>query len=109
MEEEGWEREEGKGKRKEVDLSAPQSWNNYWVKKKKKNNTHQRLPDGPVIKTSPFNAEGAGLIPGRGAKIPHGLMAKKKQNTKQKQYCNTFNKDLKKKWSTSKNSTIRPS
>ena len=33
MEEEGWEREEGKGKRKEVDLSAPQSWNNYWVKK----------------------------------------------------------------------------
>ena len=33
-----------KGKRKEVHLSAPQSWNNYWVKKKKKKNTHQRLP-----------------------------------------------------------------
>ena len=49
-----------------------------------------------MIKTSPFNAEGAGLISGRGAKIPHGLMAKKNQNTKQKQYCNTFNKDLKK-------------
>ena len=50
----------------------------------KKKKTHQRLPDGPVIKTSPFNAEGAGLIPGRGAKIPHGLLAKKKTKHKTK-------------------------
>ncbi len=27
--------------------------------------------DGPVVKTSPSNAEGAGLIPGQGTKIPH--------------------------------------
>ena len=29
------------------------------------------FPGGPVVKTSPSNAEGAGLIPGQGAKIPH--------------------------------------
>ena len=33
---------------------------------------------GPVVKTSPSNAEGAGLIPGQGAKIPHVLWSKKK-------------------------------
>ena len=27
------------------------------------------LPCGPVLKTSPSNVRGAGLIPGRGAKI----------------------------------------
>ena len=29
------------------------------------------FPGGPVVKTSPSNAGGAGLIPGRGAKVPH--------------------------------------
>ena len=29
------------------------------------------IPGGPVIKTSPSNAGGMGLIPGQGAKIPH--------------------------------------
>ena len=29
------------------------------------------FPGGPVVKTSPSNAGGAGLIPGQGAKIPH--------------------------------------
>ena len=29
------------------------------------------FPGGPVVKTSSSNAEGAGLIPGWGAKIPH--------------------------------------
>ena len=29
------------------------------------------IPGGPVVKTSPSNAGGAGSIPGRGAKIPH--------------------------------------
>ena len=31
---------------------------------------------GPVVKTSPSNAGGAGLIPGRGAKIPHASRPK---------------------------------
>ena len=42
----------------------------------------------------PSNAGGAGSIPGRGAKIPHALWTKK-QNIKQKQYCNKFNTDFK--------------
>ena len=29
------------------------------------------FPGGPVVKTSASNAEGAGLMPGQGAKIPH--------------------------------------
>ena len=56
------------------------------------------FPGGPVVETS-HNAGGVGSIPGRGAKIPHGLRPKN-QNIKQKQYCNKFNKDFK--WSTSK-------
>ena len=44
--------------------------------------------------TSPSNAGGAGSIPGRGAKFPHASWPKK-QNVKQKQYCNKFNKDFK--------------
>ena len=47
-----------------------------------------------MVKTSPSNAEGAGLIPVWGAKIPHALQPKY-QNIKQKQYCNKFNKDFK--------------
>ena len=52
------------------------------------------FPGGPVVKTSPSNAGGAGSIPGRGAKIPHASQPKN-QNIKQKQYCNRFNKDFK--------------
>ena len=33
--------------------------------------SHRDLPGGPVIKTSPSNSEGVGLMPGQGAKIPH--------------------------------------
>ena len=51
------------------------------------------LPGGPVVKTSPSNAAGTGLIPGPGAKIPHASRPKN-QNIKQKQYCNKFNKDF---------------
>ena len=29
------------------------------------------FPSDPVIKIPPFNAEGVGLIPGRGTRIPH--------------------------------------
>ena len=44
------------------------------------------FPGGPVVKTSPSNAGGA--------KIPHASQPKK-QNIKQKQNCNKFNKDFK--------------
>ena len=47
-----------------------------------------------MVKTSPSNVGGAGLIPGWGAKIPHAL-SPKNQDIKQKQYCNKFNKDIK--------------
>ena len=49
-----------------------------------------------MVKTSPSNAGGSGLIPGQGAKIPHAW-GPNNQNIKQKQYGNKFNKDLKKK------------
>ena len=51
------------------------------------------FPGSPVVKTMPSNAGGAGSIPGWGAKIPHALQPKK-QNIKQKQDCNKFNKDF---------------
>ena len=47
-----------------------------------------------MVKTSLCKAGGAGLIPGRGAKIPHASRPKDR-NIKQKQYCNKFNKDFK--------------
>ena len=34
-------------------------------------NIMRDFPGGPVVKTSPSNAGGAGSIPGPGAKIPH--------------------------------------
>ena len=41
------------------------------------------FPGGPVVKTSPSNAGGAGLIPGWRAKIPHASGSKKpKQKAK---------------------------
>ena len=53
------------------------------------------FPGAPVVKTPPSNAEDAGSIPGWGTKIPHASQPKKKkQNIKQKQYCNKFNKDF---------------
>ena len=63
-----------------------------FIKKKKKNQGWGDFPGGPVIKTSPSNAEGEGLIPGWAAKIPHALRPKN-QNMKQKQNCNKLNKD----------------
>ena len=53
------------------------------------------------VKSPPFNAEGAGSIPGRGPKIPHALGPKK---PKQRQYSNKFNKDQKKKFHIKKSS-----
>ena len=39
------------------------------------------FPGSPVVKTSPSNAGGAGLIPGQGAKIPNALWPKTKNKT----------------------------
>ena len=41
----------------------------------------QDFPGGPVVKTSPSSAGGAGSIPGWGAELPHALW-QKNQNIK---------------------------
>ena len=48
-----------------------------------------------MVKTPPSEAGAVGLISSWGAKTPHGSRPEK-QNLKQKQHCNKFNKDLKK-------------
>ena len=53
------------------------------------------FPGGPVGKTLPSNAGRVGSIPGWGAKVHMSLG--QKQNLKQKQYYNKFNKDFLKK------------
>ena len=55
---------------------------------------YRDFPGGPVVKTWPSNAGGAGSFPGQGAEIPHAL-GPKNQNIKQKLYCNKFNEDFK--------------
>lgn len=53
------------------------------------------FPGGPVVETSPSNTGGAGMIPCQRAKIPPCLVAQNtKQNIKQIQHGNRFNKDL---------------
>ena len=47
----------------------------------------------PMVKTSSSTAGGQGLMP-NWAEIPHALRPKK-QNKKQKQYCNKFSKNFK--------------
>ena len=49
-----------------------------------------------MVKTLPSSAAGEGSIPSQRTEIPHALQPKN-QNINQKQYCNKFNKDLKKK------------
>ena len=51
-------------------------------------------PGGPVVWTLLSITGDAALIPGQGAKIPHASQPKK-QNIKQKQHYNKFNKDFK--------------
>ena len=47
-----------------------------------------------MVKISPPKAgRGASSNPGQGVKIPHAL-GPKKQNIRQKRYCNIFNKDF---------------
>ena len=64
----------------------------------------QDFPGGPVVKTLPSNAGGMDSILDQGAEIPHASQPKN-QNIKKKlkQYCNKFNKDLKKKKKKKKN------
>ena len=48
-----------------------------------------------MVKTLPSNAVGVSSIPGRGAKVTH-VSWPRNNNTRQKQHCSKFNKDLKK-------------
>jgi len=50
-----------------------------------------------MVKTLPSSAVGKGSIPSQRTKIPYALPPKI-QNINQKQYCNKFNKDFKKKY-----------
>ena len=52
------------------------------------------FPSSPVVKALPSSAGGSGVIPGRGARIPH-VSWPKDQNIKQKQYGNKFSEDFK--------------
>ena len=57
--------------------------------------TYRDFLGGPVVKTSPSNAESTGLIPGQGTKILQAFLPKKKKkHKKQKQCYNKFNKDF---------------
>ena len=58
------------------------------------------LPGGPGVRTLAFSAGHESSIPGGRAKTPKDSQSRN-QSIKQKQNCNTFNKDFKK-WSTSK-------
>ena len=62
------------------------------------------LPGGPVVKSSPSNAKGAGSISGREAGVPHASGPKKKNNGKTQNRSNIVTNSLRLyKWSTSKN------
>lgn len=52
------------------------------------------LPGGPGVKASPSSARGAGLIPGRGAQIPHASRPKtrEKKDFKRGPYQKSLNK-----------------
>ena len=61
---------------------------------KKKRMNRWDVPGSPVIKTWPSSGGDVGSNLDWGAKIPHALWSER-QNIKQKQYGNKFNKDLK--------------
>ena len=54
-----------------------------------KNSSSWDFPGGPVVQTSPSNAEDVGSVPGWGAKIPH-FSWPRKQNIKWKQSTKTL-------------------
>ena len=53
------------------------------------------FPGGPVARTVPSNAGGAGLIPRWGAQISHASCRIPPPKKQQKSYCNKLSKDLK--------------
>ena len=53
------------------------------------------FPGSLAVKTSPSNTVGAGLIPGRGAKIPYGLWLKKTKTENRKNFVTSSIKTLK--------------
>ena len=55
----------------------------------------QDFTGGPVVKTLPSNAGGAGSIPCRGAKIPHALGAKKSKHKGRSNFVTDSMKTLK--------------
>ena len=63
------------------------------------------FPGCPMVKSSPSNAAGLGLIPDQGAEMPQTSWPKTQniKKKKRKQYCNKFNKDKKKKVQAVKN------
>ena len=73
-----------------------EEWMNGWIPTC--NNVYKMHGSGTSLvvqrlRLHASNAGGAGLIPGRGAKIPHASRPKN-QNIKQKQNCNKFNEDF---------------
>ena len=50
---------------------------------------------GPVVRTLPFNAGNADLIPGWEAKIPYALWQKKKKRTKTQKKSNFLTNSIK--------------
>ena len=59
-------------------------WDSWQMRPRRtKTHTSWAFPGGPVVKTSPSNAEGVGWSPGQGVKIPHGSRPET-QNLKQK-------------------------
>ena len=69
-------------------------WAKYHSTKALKSKIKSNMFRTSLAVQSAFQCRGTGSILGQGFKIPH---ASKKQNLKQKQYCNKFNKDFKKK------------
>ena len=60
-----------------------------------KKKSMQNFPGGPVVKPSPSNAGGVGLVPGQEAVIPSTcLLAKKPIDEQQTQKCNKFDTDF---------------
>ena len=69
--------QEGSGKNCSGRVQTGKSLACCWKDGKTVSRRKQRdFPGGPVVKTSPSNIGGAGLIPGREAKIPHALQPK---------------------------------
>ena len=58
--------------------------------KKMQRFSRRNFPGGPVVKTTPSDAEGVGLIPDPGTKIPDALQPPKPK-PRRKQYCNKVN------------------